>query len=273
MKRLFLYFLSFTFILFSSCEDDTIVNSSSNDIVVSAYLYANQPINDIQITSTLPLGSQDTIAPPVSDANVTIIKASKEYMLFSDVNRPGYYTYEANDLNILSGDVLDLVVEHNAEVVKSKTSVPQKPLNPELDDDQLVVPDFSNFRFGDRPDPEETSISLTWTNEDDSYYYVVVESADESAEEIETGFGFGGGRFFISEPRQTDEFNINFGLLTHYGKQRLILYKVNEEYADLYESREQDSRNLNEPLTNIENGFGIFTAFASDTLFFNVVKE
>ncbi|MDA3862202.1 MAG: hypothetical protein PF445_13365 [Melioribacteraceae bacterium] len=53
----------------------------------------------------------------------------------------------------------------------------------------------------------------------------------------------------------------------------MVLYRVNKEYVDLYESRDQDSRNLNEPLTNIENGLGVFSAFASDSVYFNAVKE
>jgi len=34
----------------------------------------------------------------------------------------------------------------------------------------------------------------------------------------------------------------------------------------------QDSRDLNEPLNNIDNGPGIFTSFNSDVLYFEVVK-
>ncbi len=44
------------------------------------------------------------------------------------------------------------------------------------------------------------------------------------------------------------------------------VYKVNQEYANLYRSREQDSRSLNEPLTNVQNGLGVFSAFASDSV-------
>jgi len=53
----------------------------------------------------------------------------------------------------------------------------------------------------------------------------------------------------------------------------MILYRVNQEYVDLYKSRDQDSRNLNEPLTNIENGLGIFSAFANDSVYFYAIKE
>lgn len=46
---------------------------------------------------------------------------------------------------------------------------------------------------------------------------------------------------------------------------------VNDEYVNLYNSLNQDSRELNEPYTNIQNGLGIFTAFNSDTLYLQVI--
>jgi hypothetical protein len=39
------------------------------------------------------------------------------------------------------------------------------------------------------------------------------------------------------------------------------VYRINQEYADLYRTRQQDSRDLNEPLSNVVNGLGVFSAF------------
>lgn len=60
--------------------------------------------------------------------------------------------------------------------------------------------------------------------------------------------------------------------ITHYGLHRVRVYRVNQEYADLYDTRQQDSRDLNEPLTNIVNGLGIFSAFNSNEIYFTAVK-
>ena len=90
--------------------------------------------------------------------------------------------------------------------------------------------------------------------------------------EIETGFG-SFPRRFISQPINRNSFRLNFRMVTHYGRHRVKLYRINQEYADLYETRQQDSRDLNEPLTNIQNGLGVFSAFNSDSVFFNVVPE
>jgi len=62
-------------------------------------------------------------------------------------------------------------------------------------------------------------------------------------------------------------------IMTHLGKHRVKVYRVNQEYADLYQSRNQDSRDLNEPLTNIVNGLGVFSAFNSDSVFFELKQQ
>jgi|GEM_PF-6795640 len=43
-------------------------------MVIRAYLYAGEKVEDIQITTSLPLGSKKTQAPPVNDATVELIK-------------------------------------------------------------------------------------------------------------------------------------------------------------------------------------------------------
>lgn len=66
---------------------------------------------------------------------------------------------------------------------------------------------------------------------------------------------------------------VNALTLTHYGAHELTLYSVNEEYADLYEGRRQDTRDLNEPPTNIDGGLGVFSAFAGRKALFVAVPE
>ena len=61
-------------------------------------------------------------------------------------------------------------------------------------------------------------------------------------------------------------------MIEHLGKHEIKVYKVNQEYVDLYESREQDSRDLNEPLTNIEGGLGVFSAFNYETVYIEIIQ-
>lgn len=74
----------------------------------------------------------------------------------------------------------------------------------------------------------------------------------------------------LSAPSVSDVYNIQSKKIRYYGRYRVVLYKVNEEYANLYESTSTSSQSLTNPYTNIENGKGIFTAFNTDTLFFEL---
>ena len=73
----------------------------------------------------------------------------------------------------------------------------------------------------------------------------------------------GQARRFVSVPTPADSTTVSQLSLTHLGEHRIRLYRVNQEYADLYEGRVQDSRDLNEPASNIVGGLGVFSAFAS----------
>jgi hypothetical protein len=118
---------------------------------------------------------------------------------------------------------------------------------------------------------------VTWSNPNADPYYVVVESTAEGEPETilpDNGFG---GRFrgfrLINQPTRANYQDINTGQLEVLGPHRAIVYHVNDEYAALYENRQQDSRDLNEPPTNIEGGLGVFSAFSSVSVSFEVVRE
>ncbi len=82
------------------------------------------------------------------------------------------------------------------------------------------------------------------------------------------------GRFrFISQPTTDTLYSINLLSLRDLGPHEVKVYRVNEEYNDLYENRAQDSRDLNEPPSNISNGLGVFSAFNSQSVLFVVVRE
>ncbi|MEN8191527.1 MAG: DUF4249 family protein [Bacteroidota bacterium] len=251
------------------CEESISTEIDQDLVVVQGFIYADQQVTDISLSEVLPLGSEDTLAPPISNAEIFISKGSDKYLLIPNEASKGFYYYPGNDLLISSGDELSLEVNVNDQKIFSETIVPPKPTNLELDSDTLLVPEFV---MGRPPDLEYYSITLTWDNFDNSYYYVVIGNIEDAAEPIEVGSSKFSSRF-VSKPSISNEYRVSFRTVTHFGKHLMILYRVNQEYADLYESRDQDSRNLNEPLTNIKNGLGVFSAFASDSVYFNAVQE
>ena len=61
--------------------------------------------------------------------------------------------------------------------------------------------------------------------------------------------------------------------ITHFGRHDIVLFHVQSDYVLLYQSSGQNSRDLNEPYSNIKGGLGMFTAFNSDTASVYLVKK
>ena len=65
---------------------------------------------------------------------------------------------------------------------------------------------------------------------------------------------------------QSNAAEIESRRIEYYGNHLVLLMHVQPEYAALYEENGNSSLNLSPPPTNIDNGLGIFTGFAADTL-------
>lgn len=273
MKRaILLLFVVLAFIM--GCTEDTLLGPSAESMVVRGYIYAGEPVKDIQITTALPLGSEETSAPPVNNATVALVRDGKVYTLVPSAGDSGYYNYPGEDLTVQSNDIFTIQVEYNGQLTTGTTTVPHPPESVTISNTKMVIPSDFRPRF-EGPDSTKV-VEINWLQDTGSLFYVVVESMEDNPDEIELFGGFGGdriGRKFTFPPSSINEFRLQMFSLQYYGDHVAKVYRVNQEYADLYESRNQDSRDLNEPLSNIQNGLGIFSAFASSNVEFTVVAE
>ena len=147
-----------------------------------------------------------------------------------------------------------------------------------LDSTVLLVP---TFEVGAGPPPRGgggglgNGLLVTWDNSTDQLHYVVVKGLEEEHEAIFPEFL--GQRIkafrFISSPTRDSFYEVNLGILEGLGTHEVRVYRVNQEYADLYENREQDSRDLNEPPSNVSGALGIFSAFNSVAVPFVVERD
>jgi hypothetical protein len=271
MRTLSLIFIPIVFIL-SGCTEDTPLFPDSDLVVVQAYLYAYEPVYDIRLTSTVSIDADTTEAPPVSDAAIILIKSGLRYALEPTTDKPGYYHYPGEDLEVALDDQFQLEIQYKDQLISAETVVPKAPEELSISDETLDIIDFFEFGKFDRSFMDSAAVEVSWNNEDGALFFIVLDNIEENPIEIVSNYPSFPNRF-ISQPINRNLFRVNFRMVTHYGRHRLKLYRINQEYADLYESRNQDSRDLNEPLTNIENGLGVFSAFNSDSVFFTVIQE
>jgi hypothetical protein len=278
MRKIFVIAILFILIL-SSCKKN-MSNDYSNLIVLEGYLFQAEKVDSIHLTRCLLFESEDTVYTPVDDAQISLNWQNNQYVLQNIGN--GYYNYNGNGLLINEGDTYGIDIDYGAQKITSSTIVPKKTTIHPLSEDVIFIDTVRSFGPPQNSDSGDAGIEVIWDNPEKSYYYVVIESADSNSSSIVMGgSGFNNGGVpgvsmnfsFRSEPFIGDRYTINSRILKKYGKHLVKIYSVNQEYANLYENRSQDSRNLSEPVTNVINGLGIFTAFSYDEVSFYVKNK
>jgi hypothetical protein len=270
-------FISATYLLFISCSQEEKV---TDNYVVEAYIYSNEPVKNIKVTQTLSIQSTDTIAPPVKDATIVLKKSGIEYLLQFD-DKSSTYFYPANDLEVRPNDVFDITVKSQPRIATASTVVPLATRGLNLSDNKIHIPQIQiNLYTREQVTALFASarLKVNWDNSDNQLHFISVESLDKFDPIFPSDFPpsvitlFRTFRF-VSAPNRNNTYEIIGLSLETYGRYRVKVYRVNKEYADLFENQKQDSRDLNEPPSNITNAFGIFSAFASDSAFFEVVRN
>ena len=255
------------------CADTgTEIEDDARQVVIEAFLFAGEPMTDFRITETVPLGEDPALAPTVDDAVVRLVRGEDSWTL-SRLETPGSYGYPGDDLVVRQGDRFRIEVEAFGRTATGETVVPEPPLGVELDKDSLQVPVIGPgvVQSGAL---QALQVTVTWENPAAQLHFVDVLGLDPDAEPILPNFvGERVGRFRIrSQPTAEAFHTVRLPQLEHLGPHRAIVYRVNQEYADLYDNRLQDSRDLNEPPSNIKGGLGVFSAFNSDAREFWLVR-
>lgn len=267
MKKI--YFLVLP-LIFLSCEK---LSNSNNDsqLVLNGYLYQDETVDSIRLVKSLPFSSQDTVYEPVEGAKATITWNNQEFVL-NDIGN-GYYSDKEDALHISIGETYSIKINYDGVVLTSSTKVPAKTTIAPISDNIILIDTIRTFGPPQDEGNTASGLQFTWDNADKNYFYIVIESTDTTAGSIVMGGnnnfpGFPGGGnnpgvFRLrSQPFIGSSYTVNSRILTNYGKHVIKVYSVNQEYANLYENRTQDSRSLSEPVSNVTNGLGIFTAFS-----------
>ena len=267
--------LIFAFLLIGlGCDTQNFSPYNSETVVIEGFLYAGVPVDSFYVSELIPLISDEDSTYEINDAEVYLSWGDSDFLLTPMSGNDGYYEYSGSDLSIEVGESYQMNLTYAGKEISANTTVPSSPTGLTLSLESIEIEEINDFE--DLQDRNDTLlIEVQWNNSSGDFYYVVVENIESNPKEINQ-MDFGGmGRpnFQITtEPTSLDVHNIRAMELSQYGTHRVVLYHVNQEYADLFESYDQDSRTLTEPLTNIDNGVGIFSSFSSDTTYFEVLK-
>ena len=233
----------------------------------------------MSITQSFSYARENTDLITLEDLEVEISDGTQTYPLFH--NNAGIY--QNMDFIPQSGKSYNLIFEHNGETISSETFVPAKRevaiSSTSIELEKVEIGGGFPGGGGGFGGGNDDAIEILWDNPTGDFYYVVVENIEENPEFVNdrlAQFQANGmaRRFFqITEPEISDFHALNARRdLTQYGTYQIIVYRVNPEYAALYETSGSSSVTISQPPNNIENGLGIFTGISSDTVYLEVVK-
>ncbi|MCK4880838.1 MAG: DUF4249 family protein [Bacteroidales bacterium] len=262
--------------LLTGCFDSDMVFEDQYEPVVEAYLYVDKEVGNIQLSSMISFGTDSSGGEKITNALMVLEGESDSWILFHDEFSPGRYYMEERP-EMVPGDTFRLRVELEEESLSAVTVIPDNPPAVSMSSHSISITKVDNmmdFRNVVMPDPVE----LTWNNPGAKYYFLNIQNIESYPIPImpdppeNSRFATGGFLFqMITQPTNDSYYFIDIRQLEYFGTHRIIFTSVNDEYVYLYNSLNQDTRELNEPYTNIENGLGIFTAFNSDTLYLEVL--
>jgi len=261
------------------CTDSSLLISDEELAVVWGFVYAGEPITDIKITRTLALDADTSaIYQPINDADVAVILNNKRFECDLAPGDSGYYQYLGNDLSIQTGDKVSIDINWNDQYITAKSTVPSPPDAVSLNSTILEIPNFTDpDSFFNWQNANNIDIEVKWNKDSDNdWYYVTIDCVEENPKLINDAddyVNFSEYGKFVFPPIKDTTYVIDFTFVKYVGAHEIKVYRVNQEYVDLFDSREQNSRDLNEPLTNVEGGLGVFSAFNSTKIKVTVVKK
>jgi hypothetical protein len=271
MNRIFYSLIALSFFI-NSCsseEEDRMV--SSNLPVLEAYLVAGKTP---RVLIHKQIGLEETSTNYITIDELAV-QFSIDGIIYSlSQNAEGIYV---NDEIIMhEGANIEINFEYNNLHVHAKTIIPEKPANITISSSTMEIPqiDLSSGMGGGLPDFPDP-IEISWDNNNDSYFVIVVKNIEENPESvIELDEDQEAPEFsFRNEPTRSNYYELQSQQFQYFGTHEVILYSILPDYASLYTDTQNSSQNLTTPDTGIENGLGIFTGINADTLYLEVIED
>jgi hypothetical protein len=292
-----LIFITITLIAGCGKGEVNITNASySPKIVINAYIYGGQKVQDIRISRNVPLNQGiDTTKIILSEAIVSItdLGNNKEYLLTYNPLRYSY-EYMGNDFIIEYGksykiDVQAIIDGKNLHAI-STTTVPLSGLKADKQDlgimayrqtDALGNIEKINVSF--RPSDNSAATILSIVSLDASatsfiynnYYYLETDTQkinnalNRYAQNFTYQLGIASG---------TQDFNIPIDWFTiwFYGRYRVIIYAADKNFYDYFITAKNVMEldgNFHDPRMHIDgDGIGVFGSAVSDTAYFTITR-
>ena len=225
-------------------------------VVMRAFLFAGEAVDDVQLTTTSSLTSTEEEGAPIADAAVFLVKTEDPevfYPLAPEPGEAGFYHYEGDDLSVAPGDTFVLAVDYQERLTTAATYIPREPEAVTLSTTHVVI---NAATAEDLP-----VLTVAWDNPGDELHWVSIRNTATVLVPIRRDDVGEPAEAILPDPVDDAFYEVNAGAFTHYGTHEVRVYRVSSDYFALYQYTQQPVQRIYEPATNVENGVGIFSGF------------
>lgn len=255
-------------LLFVTGCDGAIDSVYEERLVLSAYLFAGEPIDSVVLERTTEFGKAVVdSAIAISGADIIITVQGEELQLTPIPGRPGRYHLPSHVVR--AGEVYSIVVRNEGHELTSTTRVPMPirfiDLDRSLPADRILVLDtdrIGDFKYSVEAGPKDQPFRS---------YMLQVTSLDTLEENRIRAFAPGppidtNSYARYSFLRLSPKIPIDAQLVAYYGRQRITIYAVDSNWYDYHRMVFGQSGTYQPSLNHVNGGLGVFAAAARDTL-------
>ncbi len=281
MKKLSLTLICLCFGAFSCTEINNVILPGDKP-VIEAFLAPNQKVS-MKVFTEIPYSFEDEAGVSTNIEGLKILIGDDHGLSFT-LKDMGNGLYESEETLGEVGTSYSMIFEYNGRTISASTILPPKPEAFEISTATIerIERDLSGGFIGGGgfgpgqggggfQQEDQAELIMTWSNTEGVYYFVAAQYAEENLDPVvqfpenENGF-IRPQRRFNNEPVQTSTSTMRPQQFEYFGRYNIILYRLNPDYAALYENNNTSTQNISTPLSIISNGLGIFTGVNADTL-------
>jgi hypothetical protein len=256
MKKIILFFIG---TLIVACGKEIMkYDIDVSTPVVEGYLTTGASTLSVKVYS-MESFDEDSVAYSKPIKNLELYINDRKLTETAD----GTYTLDALDGMLDEGKTCNLRFEYNNKTVTASTVMPSYPQNAQINNLDILLSSSGYWNMDSIPD-----VKVTWNNTDNAFYQVYIWSLDNSNGSMPGGRGFGR---MMMQPFQGNSYQLTMRDMMSEGRYVCYLYKINKDYAELYER--VSSSDLANPVSFITNGLGVFTGISADTISYRVSSE
>ena len=227
------------------CGEPLIDNDVNTEMpVVECYLQEGTDSLTVSVFSMEEFLRDDVkLSKPVSLLNVFVNNIE-----LTETESGTYSLYLAD--SIREGQDYKLTFTYNGKNIEATTTIPSPIRSLMVEPQSIALSTSYLWDFSDT-----TQVIVSWDDPDNSFYQIYIESPNNPDRPAMGVF-----RYRMMQPFKGDSYRISTRELRSTGAHRIYVYRVGKDYAELYER--VSASDLANPVSYIQNAFGIFTAMS-----------